>query len=249
VNRDFGETCCALPAKLHFVHLFGTGPRFPRNSLGAGEGSKRLEDRLVILVIEDDQQISSIVEDALTDGGFEPAITASGEEAVTLLQGNKGKYRALVTDISLRGTMDGWEVARQGQKDQPSLSDPLHHCRTWRPMGFTGRSQQHSFDQTFCASAPCYSHFPTSQYGAADNLKRPRWRFHLAANKKRPQRGGEPRPLASVLCRGACYRNRCQNRLNPVLVRAKETAPGLFQCYLEGRRRGIIFLNCPYWSP
>jgi hypothetical protein len=144
-----------------------------------------LEDRLVILVIEDDQQISSIVEDALTDGGFEPAITASGEAAVTLLQGNKGKYRALVTDISTRhhGRMGGRET---GQKDRPSLSDPLHNCRTWRPMGFTGRSQQHSFDQTFCASATCYSHFPTSQYGAADNLKRPRWRFHLAANKKRP---------------------------------------------------------------
>jgi hypothetical protein len=37
-----------------------------------------LEDQLVILVIEDDQQIRSIVEDALTDGGFEPALTASG---------------------------------------------------------------------------------------------------------------------------------------------------------------------------
>jgi DNA-binding response OmpR family regulator len=81
-----------------------------------------LEDQLVILVIEDDQQIRSIVEDALTDGGFEPALTASGEEAVTLLQGNKGKYRALVTDISLRGTMDGWEAARQARKTDPAFA-------------------------------------------------------------------------------------------------------------------------------
>ena len=39
--------------------------------------------------------------------GFEPAIAASGEEAVTLLKGRTGNYRALVTDISLRGKIDG----------------------------------------------------------------------------------------------------------------------------------------------
>jgi hypothetical protein len=35
----------------------------------------------VILVIEDDEAIQSVVEDALTEGGFEPAIAPSGEEA------------------------------------------------------------------------------------------------------------------------------------------------------------------------
>ena len=40
----------------------------------------------VILVIEDDEQIQSVVEDALIEAGFEPAIAASGEEAVTLLK-------------------------------------------------------------------------------------------------------------------------------------------------------------------
>ena len=57
----------------------------------------------VILVIEDDDAIQILVEEALIDGGFEPAIAPSGEEAVTLLKGRKTKYRALVTDINLRG--------------------------------------------------------------------------------------------------------------------------------------------------
>jgi DNA-binding response OmpR family regulator len=35
----------------------------------------------LVLVIEDDADIQVIVEDALTEGGFEPAIAASGEEA------------------------------------------------------------------------------------------------------------------------------------------------------------------------
>ena len=80
-----------------------------------------LEDQLVILVIEDDPPIQGIVEEALSDGGFEPAIAPSGEEAVTLLKGNKGKYRALVTDINLLGKIDGWEVARQAREIDPAF--------------------------------------------------------------------------------------------------------------------------------
>jgi CheY-like chemotaxis protein len=47
--------------------------------------SRALDDQLVILVIEDDQAIQTIVDEALTEGGFEPAIAASGEEAVKVV--------------------------------------------------------------------------------------------------------------------------------------------------------------------
>lgn len=50
-----------------------------------------------------------------------PAIAASGEEAVTLLKGRSDNYRALVTDISLRGKIDGWEVARQAREIDPQF--------------------------------------------------------------------------------------------------------------------------------
>lgn len=40
-----------------------------------------------ILVIEDDDAIQSLVEDALNEGGFETAVASTGEEAVTLLKG------------------------------------------------------------------------------------------------------------------------------------------------------------------
>ena len=43
-------------------------------------------------------------------------MTASGEEAASLLTGHKGRYRALVTDINLRGKMDGWEIAKHARK-------------------------------------------------------------------------------------------------------------------------------------
>src|ERR1700716_2692160 len=73
------------------------------------------------MVIEDDPQIQTVVEEALIDGGFDVAIAASGEEAVTLLSSGLVKYRALVTDINLRGSMDGWEVAKRSREIDPQF--------------------------------------------------------------------------------------------------------------------------------
>jgi CheY-like chemotaxis protein len=80
-----------------------------------------LEDRLVVLVIEDDHAIQGVIEDTLIEGGFEPAIAASGEEAVTLLKGGQIKYRALVTDINLAGKIGGWEVAKKAREVDPDF--------------------------------------------------------------------------------------------------------------------------------
>jgi CheY-like chemotaxis protein len=76
-----------------------------------------VEELLVVLLVEDDQSIQAIVQEILTDGGFEIAIASSGEEAVGLLEAALTKYRALVTDINLGGgNMDGWEVARRARE-------------------------------------------------------------------------------------------------------------------------------------
>jgi DNA-binding response OmpR family regulator len=78
-----------------------------------------LDGSPVILVVEDDHLVQSIVEDALTDGGFEIVIASSGEQAVELLAAD-GKCRALVTDINLgRDKLDGWEVARHAREADP----------------------------------------------------------------------------------------------------------------------------------
>jgi len=80
-----------------------------------------LPDLLVIMVVEDSPEIQTLIDEALREGGFDPAITASGEEAVTLLRGNRDHYRALVTDVNLKGTMNGWEVARQAREIDPTF--------------------------------------------------------------------------------------------------------------------------------
>jgi DNA-binding response OmpR family regulator len=74
-----------------------------------------------VLVIEDDQIIQRLVVQALSDGGFNSTIATTGEEALALLQNEKAKYRALVTDINLPGKLDGWEAARRVRKTNPEM--------------------------------------------------------------------------------------------------------------------------------
>jgi DNA-binding response OmpR family regulator len=75
----------------------------------------------MILVAEDDRLLQGTVEEALTEAGFESAIAATGEEAVTLLKGRTTAYRALVTDINLRGKINGWDVARVAREIDPAF--------------------------------------------------------------------------------------------------------------------------------
>jgi DNA-binding response OmpR family regulator len=81
-----------------------------------------MDNLQVILVVEDDHLIQSVVEESLTDGGFEIVIASSGENAVELLDASEGRYRALVTDINLGpGEVDGWEVARHAREKDPDF--------------------------------------------------------------------------------------------------------------------------------
>lgn len=75
----------------------------------------------LVLIVEDDPLIQGIADEALQEGGFETAIAQSAEEAVTLLKTRHLGYRALVTDISLKGRMSGWEVARQAREIDPGF--------------------------------------------------------------------------------------------------------------------------------
>jgi CheY-like chemotaxis protein len=101
-------------------------------------GESILEDLVAILVVEDDQLIQGMVEEALTDAGYEPATTTSGNEAVTRLREYKSKYRALVTDIDLGGGLDGWAIAQQAREIDPAF--PIvymsgAHAEDWASKG------------------------------------------------------------------------------------------------------------------
>jgi DNA-binding response OmpR family regulator len=74
-----------------------------------------------ILVVEDDPLVQIFVEEALDEGGFQPKLASSGEEAMDHMAGHKGIFCALITDISLGGKVDGWDVARRAREIDPSF--------------------------------------------------------------------------------------------------------------------------------
>jgi CheY-like chemotaxis protein len=79
-----------------------------------------VENQLLILVVEDDQDVQSVIEECLSEGGFEAVIASSGENAVELLDAADGRFRALVTDINLTpGELDGWDVAQHAREIDP----------------------------------------------------------------------------------------------------------------------------------
>jgi CheY-like chemotaxis protein len=81
-----------------------------------------VENQLLVLVVEDDQDVQTIVKEILSGGGFEAVIASSGENAVELLDAAEGKYRALVTDINFEaGKIDGWDVARYAREIDPNF--------------------------------------------------------------------------------------------------------------------------------
>jgi len=81
-----------------------------------------LDNLPVILVVEDDHLIQSIVAEAMAEAGFEIVIASSGEQAMELLDSSEGKFRALVTDINLgRDKLSGWEVARHAREIDPAF--------------------------------------------------------------------------------------------------------------------------------
>jgi DNA-binding response OmpR family regulator len=83
----------------------------------------------LILVVEDEYALQGLVEATLIDGGFAADILSSGEEALTLVRGRVKNYRALVTDVGLKGTMSGWDVARQMREIDPNF--PVIYMTGW----------------------------------------------------------------------------------------------------------------------
>ena len=97
-----------------------------------------MEELPVILVVEDEDMIQLLVEEALTEGGFAVDIVASGEEALQLFGAGEKDYKALVTDIGIQGEITGWSVASKARESNPAL--PViymsgAHAEDWASKG------------------------------------------------------------------------------------------------------------------
>jgi CheY-like chemotaxis protein len=108
--------------KFTFVH-FGWNEN-PAAALSPGDSGEfgAVEDLPLVLIVEDDPLIHAIVQESLSDGGYQIDVASSGENAVNLLEVSNGKYRALVTDINLGiDGITGWDVARRAREINPAF--------------------------------------------------------------------------------------------------------------------------------
>jgi DNA-binding response OmpR family regulator len=67
----------------------------------------------LILIVEDEYLLQAEVKRLLTEAGFMAESIPSGEEALTLFMSSATPFRALVTDVNLSGSLNGWDLARQ----------------------------------------------------------------------------------------------------------------------------------------
>lgn len=97
-----------------------------------------MNDRIRILVVEDEISLQQIVEEALADGGFEADIAPSGEEALSRFRDGRREYRALLTDIGIGAGLNGWVLARRIREidpDFPIVYMTGGHSEEWKSHG------------------------------------------------------------------------------------------------------------------
>ena len=126
---------------------------------------RAVAEALVVLVVEDEQSLQSILEEALSDGGFQSEIASSGEEALTLLSGRKGAYRVLVVDIRFgKDRIKGWDVARRARASAPELPVIYITGANADEWAIQGVPNSVPVDQTVCTGATYRRRCPTSEY-------------------------------------------------------------------------------------
>jgi DNA-binding response OmpR family regulator len=80
-----------------------------------------MEQKLLIIVVEDDELVSMTLSETLEEAGFMPEQAKTGKEALALLEARHEDIRGIVTDIELGKGANGWDVARRARELIPQV--------------------------------------------------------------------------------------------------------------------------------
>jgi CheY-like chemotaxis protein len=75
----------------------------------------------IVLIVEDEWLVRATVVDYLRAHGCTVIETASGEEAVGLIDGHAQQLDVLFTDIRLGGSLNGWDIAEIFRDHFPTI--------------------------------------------------------------------------------------------------------------------------------
>ena len=80
-----------------------------------------MTDKVLILLVEDDDLIRDLLEEAMTEAGFALVIATNGTTALTELGADAMRFRAVVSDIKLGDGPNGWAVVRHARELAPEM--------------------------------------------------------------------------------------------------------------------------------
>jgi DNA-binding response OmpR family regulator len=75
----------------------------------------------LLLLVEDEDTVRSVLEETLRDGGFDLKIAGNGADALAILESDSETVRGLITDINLGSGPSGWDVAKRARELVPEL--------------------------------------------------------------------------------------------------------------------------------
>ena len=78
------------------------------------------DNRLVILVVEDEPLVRALMVDALEDEDFVVVEAPTGDEALRVLQA-RSDIAVVLTDVDMPGEIDGFQLARIARAMYPQL--------------------------------------------------------------------------------------------------------------------------------
>jgi CheY-like chemotaxis protein len=127
-----------------------------------------LSDLPLVLVVEDEYLLQADVEEALNNGGFAAKTVSSGEAALAFFtDGGAERYKALITDVQLTGTLDGWDVARRIREKEAAF--PVIYITAYSPpSGQRAAFRTASSSQTVRFSAANHRPFNSPQHRPDD---------------------------------------------------------------------------------
>ncbi len=126
-----------------------------------------MTEKLSILVIEDQLEVSRIMVYLLTRAGWKVTTAQSGIEGLHLAQAEN--FDLITLDIDLLGDMDGFEICRQLKQDSLLKEIPV--------VFVSGRSDEEDRSQAFQAGAADYVTKPFDVWSFATRL-----RAHITSN-------------------------------------------------------------------
>jgi CheY-like chemotaxis protein len=87
-----------------------------------------------ILVVDDEEDMTTLVKEALEKLGYGVLVAADAEEALRVLERSDG-VALMLSDVVMPGDMSGFELARAAQEKHPDL-------RVLMSSGFTQHTQR-----------------------------------------------------------------------------------------------------------